>query len=55
MAVLHLFGAHETFRGALAVVTRRKLLHQIRGSSKAGRADAKVMTGDQMSQTLKQK
>ena len=29
---LHLSGAHETFRGALALVTRRKLLHQIRGS-----------------------
>jgi hypothetical protein len=25
-------GAHETLRGALALVSRRKLLHQIRGS-----------------------
>jgi hypothetical protein len=32
MAVLHLFRVHEAFRGALALVTRRKLLHQIRGS-----------------------
>jgi hypothetical protein len=30
---MHLSGAHKSFRGALALVPRRKLLHQIRAST----------------------